>query len=324
MASDCMMSPVLPLALLGSSMAASVSNGNRCFHVVTLFRTFGRFVGLYRMGSPRNVPIGAFEAEAGILRNVSCITADPVLINVQMEISMKLVKKLVAVAVVGMSIPFSAQALTAEQYQNVVLGGIAGMVYSNPGAVDDVLHFFRTSQVYPKYANWVDVVRNVCGASTANILIGWSAKTDPLPKLNIAVASMKAREMFGTNAVCRWTVPIAAGVKQTAQKADASFAQLSKEDKNSVQTEITIYQTQKANMMATINKLVDTDADLTKALNAYTSNNCGVTRSSECDREKKLIALYTNQFLANRDAVLDVAKSMYVTLTVTANYEKVR
>lgn len=235
---------------------------------------------------------------------------------------MKLSKKLAAVGVLSMSMSFSAQALTNEQYKNFIFGGVASATWLSIGATNTMLSYFFSQDIPFKAANYANMIGTLCGAAASGAVSGWKPNLDSVSVANIAVATARAGSIIGSSTVCRWvTASVATAIIGNENKANANAAKLTASQKTQLKELIGIYNTNVANFGMQVDKTRLARKLLIGTQKEYQANHCDTVNSIPCIKRRNEMNRELNDFEASVNATYAVSKDIAVSLEVIENLE---
>jgi hypothetical protein len=196
---------------------------------------------------------------------------------------MKIAKKLSAVAALGLLLPLSSQAMTQQQYQNMVYAGAAAVAWGSVGTVNYLLNYFISNKIPSTAANWGNIAAVVCGAGAAGLGKSWNPPADSISKANVALAVVKAGAVIGPATICRWTVSgIATAVVNAHNDADAHANALSPSRKTLLNNLVKTFENQKGLLTQALQDSEDAQDAFESANRNYNAENCHYVKSLPC------------------------------------------
>ncbi|WP_226860610.1 hypothetical protein [Dickeya dianthicola] len=95
-------------------------------------------------------------------------------------------------------------ALTQAQWNNMVLGLVAGGAWAGWGTLNAVLSYIDRGGGPLTIADGANIFGTICGASAASVFRSWSPPTDTISAANLILAATKAGAVVASSTTCHW------------------------------------------------------------------------------------------------------------------------
>ncbi|SDZ70410.1 hypothetical protein SAMN05518854_11441 [Variovorax sp. YR266] len=202
---------------------------------------------------------------------------------------MKSLKKAIVVSTIA-ALPLVSQAMTQQQWQNVVYGAAAAGAWGSWGALNTLIGHFVNNPGRVSAADWGNIVSTLCGSATSGALVSWSPATTPISKTNIALAVVRAGSVIGASTTCRWiTAPIASKIIGTHNDADSRANGLPSSRKSALNGDVSAFESQKTNLTSALQDIKDANATLIAAQNNYNAHNCSHLHDQRCQLDQQTL-----------------------------------
>lgn len=204
------------------------------------------------------------------------------LLNSNRNQIMKYLKKAIVVSTIAV-LPLASQAMTQQQWQNLVYGAVAAGAWGSWGAINTLISHFVNNPGRVSAADWGNIAGTLCGSAASGALAPWNPPTTPISKTNIALGTVRAGSVIGASTSCRWiTVPIASKIINMHNDADSRANGLSPSGKNSLNADVSAFESQKANLTSAFQYIKNANTTLIATQSMYNAHNCSSLHDQQC------------------------------------------